>query len=208
MDKRDIMTYVGAAIVYISAILMMILLPLKLIPQQQTTSSGQDPNVVNNNNYLPSSCPLYTIIANSLGTPYSQGPLRLPLQRPREECRTFTSFAMEKLINNMTSRMVDKDLARLFENAYPNTLGIYSPIPSNHRYYDIMVQSRRFKSTILCHHWRHSSAMAERCIPPIHSIPSTATLRRQPKNALPRPHKSRSKTYFPKPLLQCIPAPS
>lgn len=29
---------------------------------------------------------------------------------------------MEKVIEDVTSRMVDKDLARLFENAFPNTL--------------------------------------------------------------------------------------
>ena len=38
---------------------------------------------------------------------------------------------MEKLIANVTSRMIDKDLARLFENAYPNTLGIS---PQEHAY--------------------------------------------------------------------------
>jgi len=124
IDKRDVFTYAGAAIVYIGAILMMIILPLKLIPDQGINSAtGQDPNVANNNNYLPSYCPIYTVTANSAGSPVSPGPLRLPLQRPPQECRTFTSSAMEKLISNMTSRMVDKDLARLFENAYPNTLG-------------------------------------------------------------------------------------
>lgn len=48
--------------------------------------------------------------------------MKLPFQRPAEECRTFTSHAVEKVINDITSRLVDKDLARIFENAYPNTL--------------------------------------------------------------------------------------
>lgn len=37
-------------------------------------------------------------------------------------CRTFTSSAVEKVIEDITSRLVDKDLAQLFRNAYPNTL--------------------------------------------------------------------------------------
>ncbi|KAF7373060.1 hypothetical protein MSAN_00513700 [Mycena sanguinolenta] len=41
---------------------------------------------------------------------------------PAPECRTFNSTAVEKVVANMTSRMVDADLARFFENAYTNTL--------------------------------------------------------------------------------------
>ncbi|KAJ6452377.1 Six-hairpin glycosidase-like protein [Mycena vitilis] len=52
----------------------------------------------------------------------SKGPLGLPLMRPAAGCRTFNSSAVEKVIVNMTSRMKDPDLARLFENTYPNTL--------------------------------------------------------------------------------------
>lgn len=54
--------------------------------------------------------------------PYSDGPLNLPFQRPAQECRTFTSPAVEQAIENVTSRIVDKDLAQLFRNAFPNTL--------------------------------------------------------------------------------------
>ena len=46
----------------------------------------------------------------------------LPFQRPSQPCRTFTSPLVEKVINDVTSRMEDKDLARIFENAFPNTL--------------------------------------------------------------------------------------
>ncbi|KAJ6471437.1 Six-hairpin glycosidase-like protein [Mycena sanguinolenta] len=55
------------------------------------------------------------------GTP-STGPIGLPFMGPAPECRTFNSIAVEKVVANMTSRMMDADLARLFENAYTNTL--------------------------------------------------------------------------------------
>ncbi|KAI5292478.1 hypothetical protein KEM52_006326 [Ascosphaera acerosa] len=71
---------------------------------------------------LKKACPDYTKYAAVKHAPYSKGPLKLPFQRPAEECRTFTSLAVEKVIDDITSRMVDKDLARIFENAYPSTL--------------------------------------------------------------------------------------
>ena len=46
----------------------------------------------------------------------------LPFQRPSIHCRTFSSPLVEKVIEDIASRMKDKDLARLFENAFPNTL--------------------------------------------------------------------------------------
>ncbi|KAH8118709.1 Six-hairpin glycosidase-like protein [Phellopilus nigrolimitatus] len=55
----------------------------------------------------------------------SDGPLGLPFMRPEQACRTFSSSAVEKVIVDMTTRMTrmkDKDLARLFENTFPNTL--------------------------------------------------------------------------------------
>lgn len=48
--------------------------------------------------------------------------MNLPFQRPAEPCRTFSSPAVEKVIEDITSRLVDKDLAQLFRNAFPNTL--------------------------------------------------------------------------------------
>jgi hypothetical protein len=123
-DSRKWGTIFGVSTVYIGALLMMIILPTKLIPEHTNAQTPSvDPNVAPNNNYLPADCPSYMAIANSVGQPLSTGPLKLPFQRPLERCRTFTSAAMEKLIANMTSRMVDKDLARLFENTFPNTLG-------------------------------------------------------------------------------------
>ncbi|KAF9055508.1 hypothetical protein BDZ89DRAFT_1088090 [Hymenopellis radicata] len=55
------------------------------------------------------------------GSP-SSGPLALPYMRPSPACRTFNSSAVEQVIWDMTSRMKDPDLARLFENTFPNTL--------------------------------------------------------------------------------------
>ena len=127
MHRRDVFIYVGTATVYLGTIAMLLVLPLKLIPSIPNGANDNDLNVKSNNNYLPSNCPLYTIIAKGDNLPLSDGPLKLPFQRPVNGCRTFTSDAMEKLITNVTERMVDKDLARIFENSYPNTLGTASP---------------------------------------------------------------------------------
>ena len=43
--------------------------------------------------------------------------------RPTPECRTFTSSAVEQVIEDMKARLKDPDIARLFENTFPNTLG-------------------------------------------------------------------------------------
>ena len=124
LDWKDVFAWAIVIMIFIFLILMMIILPLKLTPSSSVqTSSGGDPNVQNNNNWLPASCPIYTVLANDEGQPLSDGPLQLPMQRPDADCRTFSSAAVEKLVANMTARMVDKDLARLFENTYPNTLG-------------------------------------------------------------------------------------
>lgn len=48
--------------------------------------------------------------------------MKLPFQRPSPYCRTFTSPKVEQVIHDLTSKIVDKDIARLFENAFPNTL--------------------------------------------------------------------------------------
>ncbi|PWY87525.1 hypothetical protein BO70DRAFT_310768 [Aspergillus heteromorphus CBS 117.55] len=71
---------------------------------------------------LRRACPDYTSYASTGHAPYSGGPLNLPFQRPAVECRTFASSAVEQVIDDVTSRMVDKDLAQLFRNAFPNTL--------------------------------------------------------------------------------------
>jgi hypothetical protein len=67
-------------------------------------------------------CPQYARHAAIPHGPLSKGSMALPYQRPVSLCRTFKSDAVEKVIDDVTSRMTDLDLARLFENAFPNTL--------------------------------------------------------------------------------------
>ncbi|KAF7596733.1 hypothetical protein BBP40_000161 [Aspergillus hancockii] len=71
---------------------------------------------------LRRACPDYVSYASTPHPPYSGGPLNLPFQRPAQECRTFSSPAVEKVVEDVTSRIKDKDLAQLFRNAFPNTL--------------------------------------------------------------------------------------
>ncbi|KAI8346384.1 meiotically up-regulated gene 157 protein [Choanephora cucurbitarum] len=68
------------------------------------------------------SCPDYSVYSKISHNPASGGRLGLPLQRPVDACRKFTSTVIESVISNITSKMVNLDLARLFENAFPNTL--------------------------------------------------------------------------------------
>ncbi|KAF1937706.1 hypothetical protein EJ02DRAFT_385138 [Clathrospora elynae] len=67
-------------------------------------------------------CPDYKNYAMRQHPPYSTGPMELPFQRPSKYCRTFESPLVEKVIDDMNEKIIDKDLARLFENAFPNTL--------------------------------------------------------------------------------------
>ncbi|KAF2248677.1 glycoside hydrolase family 125 protein [Trematosphaeria pertusa] len=67
-------------------------------------------------------CPDYRSYAMRQHPPYSEGPLELPFQRPSKYCRTFESPLVEKVIDDMNKKLMDKDLARIFENAFPNTL--------------------------------------------------------------------------------------
>lgn len=48
--------------------------------------------------------------------------MKLSFQRPAKICRTFTSRVVDEVINDLTERMIDKDLAQIFINAFPNTL--------------------------------------------------------------------------------------
>ncbi|OAQ96798.1 hypothetical protein LLEC1_06971, partial [Akanthomyces lecanii] len=73
-------------------------------------------------NRTAADCPDYNKYAQEPHAPYSDGPLRLPYMRPSEECRTFTSPAVEKVIEDMKARLKNPDLARLFENTFPSTL--------------------------------------------------------------------------------------
>ncbi|KAI9713437.1 MAG: hypothetical protein M1820_000819 [Bogoriella megaspora] len=67
-------------------------------------------------------CPAYEKYAKYQHHPYSDGPMKLPFQRPAPRCRTFESQLVEQVITEVTGKMKDKDLARIFENAFPNTV--------------------------------------------------------------------------------------
>ncbi|SCW00793.1 LAFE_0C12112g1_1 [Lachancea fermentati] len=49
-------------------------------------------------------------------------PLNLPYQRPPENCRTFKSSIIDDFLEAFLVRIKNPDLARLFENTFPNTL--------------------------------------------------------------------------------------
>lgn len=57
----------------------------------------------------------------------------MPSVRPAPSERKFRSAAVDSLIANFTSRMLDHDLATMFENCYPNTLDttVYSYTPAS-----------------------------------------------------------------------------
>ncbi|KAK1755949.1 hypothetical protein QBC47DRAFT_323046 [Echria macrotheca] len=82
---------------------------------------SEKPLVGESHEFDPDACPDYTHYAAYPHRPLSKGPLGLPFQRPDRRCRTFHSNAIEKVISDVTSRMKDPDLARLFENAFPST---------------------------------------------------------------------------------------
>jgi meiotically up-regulated gene 157 (Mug157) protein len=67
-------------------------------------------------------CPEYIDYAKQVHEPLSSGKYKLAYQRPTEECRTFKSQGLEDTVSRMQSVIKDPDLARLFQNAYPNTL--------------------------------------------------------------------------------------
>ncbi|KAI9323466.1 hypothetical protein BX666DRAFT_1887096 [Dichotomocladium elegans] len=71
---------------------------------------------------MPNPCPDYTEYAKSYHDPGSGGPLNLPFQRPIEACRRFTSKVIDGVIETISSRMTDPDLAQLFINSWPSTL--------------------------------------------------------------------------------------
>jgi meiotically up-regulated gene 157 (Mug157) protein len=91
------------------------------IRQQQIPSS---PKKIKPHFYRMSAggCHDYKSYAEEIHEPLSSGPLKLAYQRPVDQCRTFNSPAVEQLIKDLKERILDQDLARLVENALPNTL--------------------------------------------------------------------------------------
>lgn len=67
-------------------------------------------------------CPDYSVYSTEQHGPFSEGRFNLSSQRPVTRCRTFNSSIVESTIANVSSRISDPDLKRLFENSFPNTL--------------------------------------------------------------------------------------
>src|SRR5436305_8408394 len=87
LHKKDVLVWMAVATIYVMVVGLMIALPLMLIHSGQNVNSDGDPNIVkNNNNYLPDYCPIYTVVADNHGQPFSVGPLQLPFQRPQHGC--------------------------------------------------------------------------------------------------------------------------
>ncbi|KAK4210419.1 hypothetical protein QBC37DRAFT_322192 [Rhypophila decipiens] len=91
------------------------------IPARATLAWDSSQEPLTDSYFDPAACPDYTAYAQYPHRPLSKGPLELPYQRPHRRCRTFHSDAIEDVIEKITGRMKDPDLARLFENAFPST---------------------------------------------------------------------------------------
>lgn len=71
-------------------------------------------------------CPDYISYAdNKDHEPKTTGKYKLPFQRPGAECRTWNNTDVESELIRVKGLIADTDLSRLFENAWPNTLGMY-----------------------------------------------------------------------------------
>lgn len=74
------------------------------------------------NQFFSTACPRYEDYSKFIHHPLSRGAIGVPFQRPVPECRSFVSESVDGLIREMSTRLKDKDLARLFENCVSNTL--------------------------------------------------------------------------------------
>lgn len=103
---------------------LFLLLLLLLSPPSaaQALQSGASGFLGNLDGYRRQACPDYRDYSARRHPPFTASEHRVPFQRPAEQCRLFRSEAVERKIQDITSRMGSPDLARLFENCFPNTL--------------------------------------------------------------------------------------
>ncbi|KAF1982223.1 glycoside hydrolase family 125 protein [Aulographum hederae CBS 113979] len=104
----------------------LLLLPCGILSLLSSIATGvdaaeQDPLRDDRTRYQ-AACPDFKAYSMHAHPPFSNGPLKLPFQRPSIHCRTFESPLVEEIIDYMNEHMTDKDMARIFENAFPNTL--------------------------------------------------------------------------------------
>lgn len=69
-----------------------------------------------------SPCPGYTEYSQEQHAPLSLGPLQLSYARPLVHCRRFNSSSIESTVKDVSRSLQNPDVARLFENCFPNTL--------------------------------------------------------------------------------------
>ncbi|KAI0006791.1 glycoside hydrolase family 125 protein [Xylariaceae sp. FL0662B] len=100
----------------VRANLMLAFLPTLALGRLASGQYGQEQMPLKDFAYQEA-CPDYKQYS---GYPHG-GPLNLPFQRPDPRCRTFHSEAIEEVIADVTSRIRNPDIARLFENAFPST---------------------------------------------------------------------------------------
>ncbi|SPN96658.1 related to Meiotically up-regulated gene 157 protein [Cephalotrichum gorgonifer] len=67
-------------------------------------------------------CPNYSSHSRYPHEPLSSGKFALGYQRPSPSCRTFNSTLVEDEIARVKALISDPDVARIFENTFPNTL--------------------------------------------------------------------------------------
>ncbi|CAK7893271.1 hypothetical protein CAAN1_01S13894 [[Candida] anglica] len=67
-------------------------------------------------------CPDYTEYSKFPHPPFASGQFKYPYMRPAPKCRTFTSTAVESIVDDLKLKAKTPDLARLIENCLPNTL--------------------------------------------------------------------------------------
>lgn len=71
-------------------------------------------------------CPDYLEYADKIDQePKTTGKYKLPFKRPVAACRTWNNSDVESELTRVKGLIADTDLSRLFENAWPNTLGTY-----------------------------------------------------------------------------------
>lgn len=71
---------------------------------------------------LAGKCPDYVEYSKYPHKPIEPGDYNYPFMRPPPKCRTFSSPAVERVIDDLKAKVLSPDLGRLIENCLPNTL--------------------------------------------------------------------------------------